>query len=74
MIKIKTLPQIYNNYASKLGAWMTGSFREDKLKQHIQILDWVLSNEPHTRGIDEILKSPIKLQNIPENDKRRMKK
>jgi hypothetical protein len=42
------------NYFQKLAGWMTGKFREEKLKEHIRMLDWVLSRDIEMRSIEEI--------------------
>ena len=52
---MKTERQIRDNLNAKLGIWKSGHNREERLKEHIRMLDWVL-NDGYVRDIDDIMK------------------
>ena len=47
--------KIRENLNAKLGIWLSGFNRSERLKEHIIMLDWVLNNE-NIRTIEEIIK------------------
>jgi len=47
---------IKQNLYSKIALWMTNFNRSDKLKHHIIMLDWVVSDFSTTRDIETIVK------------------
>ena len=54
--KMKNRELIEENLNQKIGGWLAG-FREDKIKEHIIMLDWVLNDIKFIREIDEIIKN-----------------
>jgi len=54
---MKTKELIEENLNQKIGGWLAG-FKEEKLKEHIIMLDWVLT-DGLIRNIDEIIKERI---------------
>lgn len=46
---------ILANLIQKIAIWKSDFSREDRLKDHIIMLDWVISNIPHTRDINTIV-------------------
>ena len=56
---MKTEEEIRNNLNAKLEVYLGGFSREQKLIEHIRMLDWVL-NDGMIRKIEEIVKEKAK--------------
>jgi hypothetical protein len=53
---MKTETEIRTNLFQKLGIWLTVPGRRDeRLKEHIRMLDWVLTGAEECRSIEEIV-------------------
>ena len=54
---MKNKLKIYINLTQKIGLWLAGKqWQSDELKEHIRMLDWVVSTE-NMRDIDTIVKT-----------------
>lgn len=54
---MKSEEEIRQNFHQKLGIWCGSKpHRQPNLTEHIRMLDWVLSNSPYCRDIEEIVK------------------
>lgn len=52
---MKEFGVITANFYGKIGAWRAG-FKDDKMKEHIRMLDWILNENPTMRDIEEIVR------------------
>ena len=52
---MKNQIKILGNLFQKIALWQTGFNKREGLKEHIRMLDWVVTDKPEIREIEEIL-------------------
>lgn len=65
---MKSEELILANMYGKIGAYRAGFRKNEKLKEHIRMLDWVIDESPTVRDIDRIVEDYDGDESCPARD------